>query len=99
MTQRALARQLGISPQYLNDIERGHRSPAHDALLSQVSQTLGIALDYLYFLVGKLPPDLREYDLSVHEAQDAYAQMRHVCRFYATFHKSSAEVMQEEVQP
>ena len=48
-----------ISPQYLNDIERDRRNPPGDHLLDQLARELDIDKDYLYFLAGKFPTDVR----------------------------------------
>lgn len=48
-----------ISPQYLNDIERNRRSPG-DYVLQQFARVLELNEDYLYYLVGEYPTDLRE---------------------------------------
>jgi len=48
-----------ISPQYLNDIERDRRSPG-DYVLEQFAKVLKLDEDYLYYLVGEYPADLRE---------------------------------------
>lgn len=48
-----------ISPQYLNDIEHDRRSPRADALIEQFADCLGESADYLYFLAGSLPSDIR----------------------------------------
>lgn len=46
-----------ISPQYLNDIERDRRVPP-DYLLRRFAAQLGIDLDYLVFLAGRVPPSM-----------------------------------------
>lgn len=47
-----------ISPQYLNDIEHGRRSPSSDDILEQLAAVLEINPDYLKFLAGKFPTDI-----------------------------------------
>lgn len=59
-TQRALAKELDISFQYLCDIERGNRHPTDDYLLALIAAMLHMSQDYLYYLAGILPPDIRE---------------------------------------
>ena len=48
-----------ISPQYLNDLEHDRRNPPADHMLAQFSSLLGVPLDYLCFVAGQLPQDLR----------------------------------------
>ena len=45
LTQAAFARQIALSPSYLNQIERNQR-PLPRPLLHRLSQTFGVALDY-----------------------------------------------------
>lgn len=53
-----------ISPQYLNDIERDRRTPG-DHVLEQLASVLGLdsSLDWMYYLVGKWPDDLKELSM------------------------------------
>ncbi len=53
-----------ISPQYLNDIERDRRNPPSGHLLDQFAEHLGLSREYLHFLAGQLPDDIRggQYD-------------------------------------
>ena len=48
-----------ITPQYLNDIEHDRRSPSSDHLIDQFAKVLNMETDYLYFLAGRLPHDVR----------------------------------------
>ena len=63
LSQKQLAERIlrddgaPISPQYLNDIERDRRVPP-DYLLQRIAGQLGIDLDYLVFLAGRIPPSL-----------------------------------------
>jgi transcriptional regulator with XRE-family HTH domain len=64
MSQVELAARLDkgggkpISNTFLNDVEKG-RAPVPEALLDSVSRELGINRDYLYYLAGRIPPELR----------------------------------------
>lgn len=65
LSQRELAEKImrededgSISPQYLNDIERDRRVPS-SFLINQFAQVLKIDKDYLHFLAGRVPEDLR----------------------------------------
>jgi transcriptional regulator with XRE-family HTH domain len=48
-----------ISPQYLNDLERNRRNPPSESMLRQLAQELQIAEDYVFFVAGQFPEDLR----------------------------------------
>lgn len=53
-----------ISPQYLNDIERNRRTPG-DYVLEQLAKALGLDsnLEYMYYLIGKWPANLKELSM------------------------------------
>lgn len=48
-----------ISQVYLHDIETGKSNPRSEYLLRQLAQALDLPPEYLYFLAGTLPMDLR----------------------------------------
>ena len=56
-----------ISPQYLNDIEHDRRSPSSDRMVQQFAEALGMEADWLYYLAGRFPADLRERNLTQNE--------------------------------
>jgi transcriptional regulator with XRE-family HTH domain len=56
--------QLPISPQYLNDIERDRRTPNGDQIISQFAKVLKVDADYLHYLAGSFPAELRAKHLS-----------------------------------
>jgi transcriptional regulator with XRE-family HTH domain len=53
-----------ISPQYLNDIERDRRTPG-EYVLEELAKELGLdsSLDWMYYLIGKWPDDLKELSM------------------------------------
>lgn len=72
--QKDVALQVQITAQYLNDLERGRREPS-DAVLCHLADTLGFDTDFAYYLVGKLPPDLRD-GLTKSRIEKAYRLLR-----------------------
>ena len=82
VSQRELAMQIvkedgaPISPQYLNDIERDRRNPPGDHLLEQLAGALDLDKDYLYFLAGKLPSDMRSASKSPRQVAEAFKAFR-----------------------
>ena len=48
-----------ISPQYLNDLERDRRNPPSEFLLQQFAEHLALQPEYLFFVAGEYPADLR----------------------------------------
>ncbi len=82
VSQRELAMRVvkedgaPISPQYLNDIERDRRNPPGDHLLEQLARALDLDKDYLYFLAGKLPSDMRAGSRNPKQVAEAFKAFR-----------------------
>ncbi|ABB76111.1 transcriptional regulator, XRE family [Nitrosospira multiformis ATCC 25196] len=83
MSQKELAARIlreedgqPISPQYLNDIERDRRSPTSDHLIQQFAKVLQIDADYLHYLSGKLPEEIRQRNLSQDDVKAAFMAFR-----------------------
>ena len=81
-SQKVLAQKIlredgeSISPQYLNDIEHDRRSPSSDRMVQQFADVLGMEEDWLYYLAGKFPVDLRERKLTQQEVAKAMIAFR-----------------------
>ena len=58
-----------ISHQYLNDIEHDRRKPSSDHLVQQFADVLEINRDWLYYLSGRFPEDIRRQQLSEKEVK------------------------------
>ena len=86
MSQKELADKmqqagLSMSPQYLNDIEHDRRNPSSDQIIKQFSKILDIQADWLYYLAGKLPADVREKQhLSMQDATECMVAFRRVAK-------------------
>lgn len=65
-----------ISPQYLNDIEHDRRSPSSDRLVQQFAEALNIDADWLYFLAGRFPEDIRSKKMSEKDVAQAMRAFR-----------------------
>jgi transcriptional regulator with XRE-family HTH domain len=65
-----------ISPQYLNDIEHDRRSPSSDRMVQQFAEALGIDQDWLYYLAGRFPEDVREKKLTEKQLADGMVAFR-----------------------
>lgn len=68
--------QQPISPQYLNDIEHDRRNPSSDYLIQQFAKVLKIDADYLHYLAGKLPDEIRQRHLSEDAVKAAFTAFR-----------------------
>jgi transcriptional regulator with XRE-family HTH domain len=67
-----------ITPQYLNDIEHDRRSPSSDHMVKEFAAVLGQSPDYLSWLVGKLPADIRESKAAPEKVDQAFVAFRQV---------------------
>lgn len=67
---------VAISPQYLNDIEHDRRNPTSDHIIQQFAKALKVKADYLHYLSGKLPDEIRERNLSEKEVEQAFRVFR-----------------------
>ena len=54
LTQAMLANHAGISPQYLNDIERDRRTPS-EPVANALALALGLEMEWLSYLCGRFP--------------------------------------------
>jgi transcriptional regulator with XRE-family HTH domain len=65
-----------ISPQYLNDIEHDRRGAPSDHLIRQLAKVLSLRVEYLYYLAGELPADLRGRSVDEATVVAAYEAFR-----------------------
>jgi transcriptional regulator with XRE-family HTH domain len=72
--------QKPISPQYLNDIERDRRNPTSEHLINQFASALKEESDYLFYLAGTIPDDLRQKPRSKEEVVEFFAAFRRPAR-------------------
>ena len=76
MSQRTLAARIGVSFQYLCDIEQGRREPSGDELLHLLATNLKLHPDVLYFAAGCWPPDILATSASHELIEAALVQFR-----------------------
>ena len=82
LSQRELAARIvkedgePISPQYLNDLERDRRNPPSRHLLKQFATVLTLPEEYLDFVAGQLPEDLRTGTYAPDQVQAAFRAFR-----------------------
>lgn len=55
---REVAGHLGVSAQYLSDIERNRREPT-EAIIRSACRVLGLPLDLMIYASGRLPDGMR----------------------------------------
>ncbi len=75
-SQKELAAQLSISPQYLNDIEHDNRSPSSPQLIEQIAIALQMDPEYLSYLAGRIPEVVKEQKLDQATFQKAMVAFR-----------------------
>jgi transcriptional regulator with XRE-family HTH domain len=82
LTQRRLAALVrfedghSISEPYLNEIERDLRKPPRAHMIQQFAKAVEVSADVLFFLVGRLPDDLQDLDVSHEEVIAAFRTFR-----------------------
>jgi transcriptional regulator with XRE-family HTH domain len=75
LSQKQLAERIereeggSISPQYLNDIEHDRRNPSSDYMIQQFSRVLKVSADYLYYLAGRIPADMRQANMPPNQVE------------------------------
>lgn len=71
-----------ISAPYLNDIEHDRRNPPSPHLLREFARVLGLSYEYLLFLSGELPDDVRRDtdDISPEDVEAAFQSFRRTLR-------------------
>ncbi len=65
-----------ISAQYLNDIEHDRRNPPSGHLLEQFARELNTPADYLYYLAGEFPSDMKSRTADQDRVIAAYRAFR-----------------------
>lgn len=84
MSQKELAEKIfveeseakSISPQYLNDIEHDRRNPSSHHLVTQFASILSLDPEYLAFLAGRWPEQLRKAIENEDQFKEAIAAFR-----------------------
>ncbi len=79
-TQKALAADLGISAQYLHDIEQGLRHPKDAYFLQLLACLIHVSQDYIFYLTGQIPPDIMQADANAEEAIKGFDTFRKLLR-------------------
>lgn len=75
LTQKEVADKVGISPQFLCDVENNKREPS-ESKVEKYAKALNLDSDYLFYLIGMYPPKCRnklsysQYSLSKEVARN-----------------------------
>ncbi len=94
LTQRQLAARVrfedghSLSEPYLNDIEHDLRKPPREHIIAQFARALGTNPDVFFYLAGRVPPDLRGFEVTNEELQAAFEMFR---RLLAEGHEDAAQ--------
>ena len=82
LTQRQLAARVrfedghSISEPYLNESEHDFRRPPRAHMIRQFAAAINVSADVLFFLVGRLPDDLHDLDVTPEEVIAAFRAFR-----------------------
>ena len=80
LRQKELSARLGISAQYLNDIEHGRRRPLRARLVNRMARELDVDPDILWFRAGRIPPDILHQDPAPESIIPAMRALRETIR-------------------
>src|SRR5215472_13515919 len=82
LSQKQLAEEIrreeggSISPQYLNDIEHDRRSPSSDHMIQQFAGVLKVSANYLYYLAGRMPAQIRRANMPPNDVDEWVSAFR-----------------------
>jgi transcriptional regulator with XRE-family HTH domain len=82
LSQKQLAKLIereeggSISAQYLNDIEHDRRSPSSDHMIQQFARVLKVSANYLYYLAGRVPAEVRQANVPPQKVDEWVAAFR-----------------------
>jgi transcriptional regulator with XRE-family HTH domain len=76
LSQKELAAKINISPQYLNDIEHGKRSPDSDMLIENLAKALNLDSTVLYYWARRFPPSDIKQGVPQEKIVEAYKAFR-----------------------
>lgn len=76
MSQKELAAKIDISPQYLNDIEHDKRTPSSPELIDSIAAILDLKADYLSYLAGRIPEEVKQRKLDSKTFEKAMVAFR-----------------------
>ena len=65
-----------VSVSYLNDVEHDRRPPPSPQLLKQIAAALHLSYEYLLFIAGDLPEDLRDTSPTPEAVEAAFTAFR-----------------------
>lgn len=80
LSQKELAAKINISPQYLNDIEHGKRSPDSDMLIENLAKALNLDSTVLYYWARRLPLGDIKQGVPQEKIVEAYRAFRKTLR-------------------
>ena len=80
-----------ISPQYLNDIEHDRRRPSSDHIVQQFADALEVDRDWLYYLAGRFPEDVRRRQFSEQEVKQRMVVFRNSSFTRRSLHKGRGQ--------
>ena len=69
-----------VSVSYLNDVEHDRRPPPSPQLLRQIAAALHLSYEYLLFIAGDLPEDLRDTSPTPEAVEAAFTAFRRTLR-------------------
>lgn len=69
---RQVAQRIGVEPAYLSKVERGEQSPPSEATIRRLAEDLGLDVDVLLALAGKVSAELQAI---IRQRPELFAQL------------------------
>lgn len=76
LTQRELGDRISFSKSYICDVEHGNRESPSDKALLVLAEVLGVSADLMFYMAGRVPPDLRYFDGDMATLERALTALR-----------------------
>lgn len=67
-TQQRLAREMGVAPSYISDIECGRRTAPTTKIMERFAEATKCNRDLLYYYTGRIAPELQGRESPLAEA-------------------------------
>lgn len=89
-SQEQIAAQAGVTCQQIDDIEHDRSECLSDEFIVTFARLLDLSQEHLYFLAGRLPPDIRGRATTPHQARLAFQAIRRLLDLHARATASDA---------
>lgn len=89
-SQDYVAAQIGVTSQQIDELEHDRSAYLSDPAIESLARLLDLSQDHLYFLAGRLPPDIRGCAATPQQARLAFQAVRRLLALHARVTASEA---------